>query len=96
VRPAGLEGKARCLVGSEYFISGFLCSRAVQKAIPQNLAEPCPESGENLLLQCLSGIIYDRFALPKKGDCDLPQLPGNQFQDRLSQPTSSGPCEQML
>jgi hypothetical protein len=42
LRPAGLEGRARCLVGSEHLIPGFLCSRAVQKAIPQNLVEPCP------------------------------------------------------
>lgn len=46
---------------------------------------PVLAPGENLTLQCLSDVIYDRFALSKEGGQDLPQLHGQQPQAGLSQ-----------
>uniref|UniRef100_A0A8C6S3D0 Ig-like domain-containing protein n=1 Tax=Nannospalax galili TaxID=1026970 RepID=A0A8C6S3D0_NANGA len=41
--------------------------------------------GENLTLQCCSNISYDRFALSKDGETDLPQVSGHQPQAGLYQ-----------
>ncbi|KAF5916946.1 hypothetical protein HPG69_013867 [Diceros bicornis minor] len=46
---------------------------------------PVVASGQNLTLQCLSDVGYDRFALSKERGCDLPQGLARQPQAGLSQ-----------
>ncbi|XP_013973882.2 leukocyte immunoglobulin-like receptor subfamily B member 3 isoform X1 [Canis lupus familiaris] len=45
---------------------------------------PVVTSGQNLTLQCLSDVSYDRFALFKEGTSDLLQLHGRQTQAGFS------------
>ncbi|CAD7692167.1 unnamed protein product [Nyctereutes procyonoides] len=45
---------------------------------------PVVTSGQNLTLQCLSDVSYDRFALSKEGTSDLLQLHGRQTQAGFS------------
>ncbi|EHB18880.1 Leukocyte immunoglobulin-like receptor subfamily A member 6 [Heterocephalus glaber] len=54
---------------------------------PSLLTQPGPvlAPGHSLTLQCRSDIAYDRFALSKEGEPDLPQRPGQQPQAGLSQ-----------
>ncbi|XP_046537754.1 leukocyte immunoglobulin-like receptor subfamily B member 3 isoform X2 [Equus quagga] len=46
---------------------------------------PIVTSGQNLTLQCLSDVSYDRFALSKEGGHDLPQRLSQQSQNGRSQ-----------
>uniref|UniRef100_A0A9L0SQV6 Ig-like domain-containing protein n=1 Tax=Equus caballus TaxID=9796 RepID=A0A9L0SQV6_HORSE len=46
---------------------------------------PIVTSGQNLTLQCLSDVSYDRFALSKEGGHDLPQHLSQQSQNGRSQ-----------
>ncbi|XP_041594722.1 leukocyte immunoglobulin-like receptor subfamily A member 6 isoform X2 [Vulpes lagopus] len=45
---------------------------------------PVVTSGQNLTLQCLSDVSYDRFALSKEGTSDLLQLHGRQTEAGFS------------
>ncbi|XP_054566039.1 immunoglobulin superfamily member 1-like [Eptesicus fuscus] len=64
---------------------GLLVSGASGKPSLLSQKGPIVASGQSLTLQCRSDVGYDRFALHKEGERDLPQSPVLQPQAGLSQ-----------